>query len=71
MIVNQPIIVNGMLAMTGGAGFWLQFCEKDSSTLDYAAFVASMGINEGGRIWYDINTDQFQMWNGTTIVTLG
>lgn len=69
MILDDYLQINGVLAMTGGAGSWIQYHPK--TTAQAAALVATWGINESARIWFNTDTSQLEMWNGVAVVILG
>lgn len=69
MIISDFIIVNGIMAMTGGAGVWIQFHWK--TTAEVTALVAGWGASEAARMWFNTDTNQLEMWDGTSVVILG
>lgn len=69
MILNEVLIVNGVVAMTGGAGKWLQVVPKTNAEI--AAQTVAWGVSEESRTFYNTDTNQLEMWNGTNRVLLG
>jgi len=67
--MEGDLIMLGILDMQGGAGKW--FAPPRMTTAERDAMVAKWGIAEAGRIWYNTDTNQWEGWNGTTVVILG
>ena len=67
--VDGTLMINGILWMVGGANTFIQgpLMQEWERNL----MITGWGLSERGRQWFNSDTLQAEMWNGTEIVILG
>ena len=71
MVIDEIITINKSLSIRT-PGEWFQFCQK--TTAERNAMIAAGGgwsTYERGRIWFNTDSEQLEMFNGSSIVLLG
>lgn len=69
MILDENVTINGVLIMTGTPPSWFQVVPKADA--DIAAQTATWGSSEQGRCFFNSDTSQLELWNGSMRVILG
>jgi hypothetical protein len=67
MALTKSLTVAGDVSINTNAGMFLgRFTNSQETTL-----ASSLGLGDGGAVWFNTDDSQFKGWNGTEIVVLG
>jgi len=69
LTITGSIYIEGVLLLVGGAGTYMDNAQMTEANI--ALMVAAWGTTEQGRQFYNTDTDQLELWNGSSRVILG
>jgi len=69
LTITGSIYIEGVLLLVGGAGTYMDNAQMTDANI--ALMTAAWGTPEQGRQFYNTDTDQLELWNGSSRVILG
>jgi len=68
LTISGSLYIEGVILMIGGAGTYMDNAQMTDANI--ALMTASWGVTEQGRQFYNTDTDQLELWNGSARVIM-